>query len=761
MEPALRPDAGRPEVNCLVTKVLVPFVEREVGPDGLAALLKTAGRSREWLMADHNWISLDLANELMRLGQALMGEPDEERWARAFWEFGMDWKPREERSYLGTWSMGIGDPRTVYERAPIHYHQIHRHAALTVDTLGRSRAVIRITPKPGYRTPRWACVQMKVTYERYPTNWGLPRARVVERRCAVGGGADACVLEVRWRNPSLGRAFWSATAAGAAGSAGLGGALALGPALHPIATGALAALPLAAGAAVGLALRERGRRRRTQRLMDLQSEEIIYSNNELEKKFGELETKIEQLSLLIDLSATVNATLDAERIYEQALERLARRMGYQAAYLALVDRVRGLLRGHRVATSGPRTPGPFEGLEIPLDPTAWGLAKVAVTGTPMLVSDVEATEEPVHRATARALHVRAFVAVPLRVRDRVAGVLAVASSEPDRLGAGDLEMVSAVANHVALAVDRAESFRTIEELSRGLEEKVRVRTEQLRAANEELEAAYRNLQATQMQLVQREKMASVGQLVAGVAHELNNPIGFVSSNAATLEDFVGRLRAIVEAYRGAAIADADRQRLEQQWAALKGDHVLRYLDPMIQGIREGAERTRKIVRDLRVFARTTDEAWQAVDLHEELESSLTLLSHLLKDRVTVHRKYADLPSVECIRSQIDQVFLNVLANAAQAIDGAGAITIETRREDGAAVVTISDTGRGIPPDVVGRVFDPFFTTKPVGEGTGLGLSISYEIVKKHGGEITAASAPGQGATFTIRIPIARESTRDG
>jgi signal transduction histidine kinase len=176
---------------------------------------------------------------------------------------------------------------------------------------------------------------------------------------------------------------------------------------------------------------------------------------------------------------------------------------------------------------------------------------------------------------------------------------------------------------------------------------------------------------------------------------------------------------------------------------------------MIQGIREGAERTRKIVRDLRVFARTSDEAWQTVDLHEELESSLTLLNHLLKDRIAVHRKFGELPSVECIRSQIDQVFLNLLANAAQAIAGSGAITIETRRDDGVAVVSITDTGPGIAPDTIGRIFDPFFTTKPVGEGTGLGLSISYEIVKKHGGEITAESRPGQGATFTLRIPLAR------
>jgi len=750
------------EVNCILTKILIPFVERNGGAAGVEAICRAAGRSRDYLMADHNWIPLELANELMRLGYRLTGHPgeDEDMWSRRMSEFGMDWKPREERSYLGTYTMGIGSPRGLYEKYTLCYHQMIRFAVARVEEIGRRRAVFRFTPDPGARMPLWGCRWITCTLSRYPTNWGLPRAKVIEHQCAATG-AEFCHIEVHWKNPSLGRAFWVSTAAGGGVSAGLGLALpALGP-ISPAAETVVVALPLVAGAALGFALRERGRRRRTQQLMDLQSEEIIYSNNELEKKFGELETKIEQLSLLIDLGAAIGATLDPERIYEQALDRLARRMGYQAAHLFLVDRQRGVLRGHRMATADDRTATLFEDVEMPLDPAVSSSARVAVTGLPLLVNDVERGEEPVHVPTVRALNVRSFVAVPLRLKARVVGVLSVVASEPDRFGESDVELLTAVANHVALALDRAESFQTIEELSRGLEDKVRVRTEQLRATNEELETAYRNLQATQMQLIQREKMASVGQLVAGVAHELNNPIGFVSSNAATLEDFVGRLRAIVEAYRGAAIADADREHIEQQWNALKVDYVLRYLDPMIHGIREGAERTRKIVRDLRVFARTTDEAWQAVDLHEELESSLTLLGHLLKDRVTVHRKYGDLPSVECIRSQIDQVFLNVLANAAQAIGGPGAITIETRLEPGTAIVAVSDTGPGIPRDVLGRVFDPFFTTKPVGEGTGLGLSISYEIVKKHGGEITAASAPGQGATFVIRIPIARESKRDG
>jgi signal transduction histidine kinase len=250
-------------------------------------------------------------------------------------------------------------------------------------------------------------------------------------------------------------------------------------------------------------------------------------------------------------------------------------------------------------------------------------------------------------------------------------------------------------------------------------------------------------------------MASVGQLVAGVAHELNNPIGFVFSNVSTLDDFVRRLRAMLDVYRAVPLPDAEAGRVRARWDALKVDYALTYVDSMIQGIREGAERARKIVRDLRVFARTQDEVWQTVDLHEELESSLTLLNHLLKDRVQVHRKFGDLPDVECIRSQIDQVFLNLLANAAQAIEGPGAITIETRRDGPTAVIAIADTGSGIPPEIMGRLFDPFFTTKPVGEGTGLGLSISYEIVKKHGGEIRAESPAGGGAVFTVRIPLTR------
>jgi two-component system, NtrC family, sensor kinase len=743
------------EVNCLFTKVLIPFLEREVDPAASAAICRAAGRSREYLMAD-NWIPLSLGNELMRLGQQLTGDPDAEHWTHRLAEFAMDWKPREERSYLGTYSMGIGEPRGLYAKFDVFYRQMFRFAEPTIEELGRSHARMRFAPLPGYRMPLWACRCIRVVLGRFPTNWGLPRARIVERQCAVVG-ADACVLDISWENPSLGRAFWGATAAGATCSACLALVLAIGPPPGATGLGVISAIPLLGGAALGAALRERQRRQHTQRMLHLQSEEILFSNNELEKKFRDLETTIERLSLLSDLAAAVGGTLDPERIYAQALPRLVHRMGYEKAHLFLVDRGRGVLRGHRMAGGDEAEEAEFLRRELPLDAEASASARAALTALPVHVADVETETRPVHRDTLRVHNVRSFIAVPLRVKERVFGVLSVGSGRPHRFAESDVELISAVASHVALAVDRAESFQTIEDLSRGLEDKVRVRTEQLRIANEELQSAYRDLQQAQMQLIQREKMASVGQLVAGVAHELNNPIGFVFSNVTTLEDFVRRLRAMVETYRGLELPAAEREQVQARWEELKIDYALRYLDSMIQGIREGAERTRKIVRDLRVFARTQDEVWQSVDLHEEIESSLTLLNHLLKDRVRVHRKFGDLPSVECVRSQVDQVFLNLLANAAQAIDGEGDITIETRTENGVAVVTVTDTGRGIPADVLGRIFDPFFTTKPVGEGTGLGLSISYEIVKKHGGEITAASPPGSGATFTLRLPVSRRT----
>src|SRR5262245_40531082 len=399
------------EINCILTKGLIPFVEREVGPEGVTALLHLAGRPREYLMAEYNWIPFQVADDLVRLSQRLMGEPDEERWARRFGDDFMDWKPsREERGWAGAYTMSLGSPRAVYAKMARDTALTERWANAELLSLARRRALFRITPLPGLTMPRWVCTWSRVCFERYPTNWGLPRARVVEQACAARGD-PACVMDIRWKNPSLGRQFWWPSA----GGAGVSVAFAIGLwESGEIASLFLpaAALPALLGGTLGYALIERKRRRELERLRDIQAEEIIYSSGQLVRKFSDLEQKIEQLSLLGDLAAAVSATLDAGKIYEQALERLVHGMGYQGAVLVLVRLARQVVHGHRMA--GASAGARFDQVEFPLRQRASpsgeerrsAAAQVATTGQPLVIEDTETTTEPVDVPTTRALGVR-------------------------------------------------------------------------------------------------------------------------------------------------------------------------------------------------------------------------------------------------------------------------------------------------------------------------------------------------------------------
>jgi hypothetical protein len=209
------------DINCILTKGLIPFVEREVGPEGVAALCRAAGRSRDYLMADHNWLPLPLADELVRVAMTLTGETDVVAWTRRFTDDFMDWKPsREYRHYLGTYTMGMGSPREVYQRTTELEAATARFCRFEVVEVRRSRATVRRTPLAGSRMPRWFCTWRNGIFERFPTNWGLPRAVVTERQCAALG-AESCVIEVRWKNRPLGRRFWLPTLAGGTAAAGL------------------------------------------------------------------------------------------------------------------------------------------------------------------------------------------------------------------------------------------------------------------------------------------------------------------------------------------------------------------------------------------------------------------------------------------------------------------------------------------------------------------------------------------------------------
>lgn len=257
----------------------------------------------------------------------------------------------------------------------------------------------------------------------------------------------------------------------------------------------------------------------------------------------------------------------------------------------------------------------------------------------------------------------------------------------------------------------------------------------LRSAHEQLQLAYRDLQTTQAQLVQSAKMASLGELVAGVAHEINNPLSFVLSHLDTA-------RRSLEQFRGEVTQEVSK-RAEDQWQ--------RALTRMAE-TELGLGRIRELVLKLRTFSRLDEGERKRVSISECIDSVVTILHHRLKDRISIVTELSPPDMLDCYPSLLNQVLLNLVSNAIDAIEGPGTITIKAGADGSGFAIAVSDTGSGIPADIRERVMDPFFTTKPVGQGTGLGLSIAYSIVKKHEGTLDLRDAPGGGTLATIRLP---------
>ena len=299
-------------------------------------------------------------------------------------------------------------------------------------------------------------------------------------------------------------------------------------------------------------------------------------------------------------------------------------------------------------------------------------------------------------------------------------------------------------------------------LTRTLENRVEERTR-------ELSQALHQLQQAQVQLIQSEKMSSLGQMVAGIAHEINNPVNFIHGNLAHARDYIGDLLKFIQLYQTKNNnSDAELDRVLEE---IEIDFIQDDLPKLIASMQVGTERIQGIVRSLRNFSRLDEAEYKLVDIHEGIESTLLILGNRLKgkgNRPQIHivREYVKLPSIDCYSGQLNQVFMNILSNAIDALEEEFYQNISSRSGKELQIgirtqaldlewvaIHITDNGSGISPEIQARLFDPFFTTKPVGKGTGLGLSISYQIVtEKHGGKLTCVSTPDRGTEFTILLP---------
>jgi PAS domain S-box-containing protein len=303
-------------------------------------------------------------------------------------------------------------------------------------------------------------------------------------------------------------------------------------------------------------------------------------------------------------------------------------------------------------------------------------------------------------------------------------------------------------------------------VSRLAEAGQRAHVDDLTRANAELHALNRKLEQAQSQLLQSEKMASIGMLAAGVAHEINNPVGFIKSNMQPLGKYIDDLLHLIDAYEKVEAALPEHRAAFREVHEFEQNIDFKYekqdVTALLSESTQGIERVIKIVQDLKDFSRMDrQETWAFDDLHNGIDSTLNVIWNELKYKCEVRKEYGELPPVECVLPQMNQVFMNLLVNAAQAITDHGVITIRTGTRDERVWIEIADTGGGIAPENLSRVFDPFYTTKPVGQGTGLGLSVSYSIVEKHHGRIEVESQLGKGTTFRIWLPLSQSNTAAG
>lgn len=324
-----------------------------------------------------------------------------------------------------------------------------------------------------------------------------------------------------------------------------------------------------------------------------------------------------------------------------------------------------------------------------------------------------------------------LIYIPVLHKNKILGILTVQSPEINAYQVNQLNLLRNLAVYIGIALENAREYA-------------------------EKEQMLTDLKNTQAQLVNSEKMASLGQLTAGIAHEINNPINFVSANIDSLAANMEDIMAVVNAYE-----EQNKTNPAEKQATIKSlkeevyyADALEEMDGLIKGIKDGSQRTADIVKGLRLFSRLNEDELKKANIHENLDSTLLMLHSQYKNRITIEKSYADLPDIDCYPGKLNQVFMNILSNAVQAIEGKGTINITTvLRDEGFVEIRMKDSGTGMSEAVQKRIFEPFFTTKDVGKGTGLGLSISLGIIEKHGGEIAVESVLGEGTEFVIKLPI--------
>ncbi|MEW5978417.1 MAG: ATP-binding protein [Acidobacteriota bacterium] len=451
---------------------------------------------------------------------------------------------------------------------------------------------------------------------------------------------------------------------------------------------------------------------------------------------GRNDFSLEELKTLHEVSRRINSHRDLKTLLEETMDLAVELLHAEKGLILLREEGAAELKVHVARAADRKTIQMAEAMSRSV------IASVDRLGKPRLVRNDPRTRQDLSESVVR-FGISSLVCVPLWEKGSLIGVIYLDTTDPNHFFDEDeIPFLEAFANLAAVAIDNARSYEEVRKLNAGLEDQVLERTQELRRKHEELARAYEDLRETQLQLVRSEKMASLGLLVAGVAHEINTPLGAINSSSDTLRRGVAKLKSLwVDLSVDGSAEDS-----------VEVTRTLKVVEDVSQATSEACRRIDQVVRALRAFARLDEEDFKQVDIHDGLEAAWAVIRGQYEGRVDLVRKYGQVPLLKCRAAQLNQVFLNLLLNACQAIPNRGEISILTQARGGRLEIQVQDNGTGILPEHLPKIFDPGFTTRGVKFGTGLGLSIAYQIVKDHGGDIRVVSTPGEGATVTVDLP---------
>jgi signal transduction histidine kinase len=471
----------------------------------------------------------------------------------------------------------------------------------------------------------------------------------------------------------------------------------------------------------------------------------LLAKQEAEKKelARELLERYQEIDLFEDISTQLTSSLETRQIAQLVLQEMNRLIESSAGIILLLKE-----DGTEFETIAEF--GLFS-KDCP-DPNQSIIGKIVQSGRAELLNHVAADPRSTEQITLQAL-----ICVPLKAKERVLGALAIGTQTPDAYTAEHLKLVGIFASQTAVAIEKALLY----------EQSCQTAVE-AKAQAERLQQALQDLQLAQTQLVQSEKMSSLGQLIAGIAHEINNPVNFICGNLKYVAEYTHDLLRLLQGYQ--QFVPMTPPELAEEIDAIDLDFLMQDLPKILNSMKLGTHRIVEIVQSLKNFSRHDEAKMKQVNIHDGIDGTLMILWHRLKatgtrPAIEVIKDYADIPLIECYAGQLNQVFMNILANAIDALEETlldntqtnhftPTITIHTQTDNHSVVIRVADNGAGIPEEIMSRIYDPFFTTKEIGKGTGLGMSISQKIiVERHRGILKCRSQPGEGTEFWIQIPV--------